>query len=117
MPGRIGVRQLAFEDEGDGLEAAVRMRAEGEAGIARPIGLRAMVVEEQESADPLQPGAGDRTPGDEIADVVAMGRMDAQDLSLAHPSFRNRNTACSASRLASVEPVRWSPERNQQPST
>ena len=40
--------QFAVQNEGDGLEPSVRVRAEGQAGVARRIGLGPMVVQEQE---------------------------------------------------------------------
>ena len=51
VAGAVAVRQLAVEDEGDGLEAAVRMRAERQAAVVRRIDLRAVVVQEQEGID------------------------------------------------------------------
>ena len=55
---RIEVRELPVEDERDGLEPAVRVRAERQAAVARRIDLRSVVVQEQERVDLLDLGAG-----------------------------------------------------------
>ncbi len=73
VAGGIAVRQFAFEDEGDGLETAVWMRSERQAAIAGRIGLRAMVVEEQESAEVFEIARGQRAARDQVADIVAIG--------------------------------------------
>ena len=65
------MRELARQDEGDGLETAVRMRAERQAAIARRIDLRAVMVQEQERIDLLDVAARHGPPRREIGDVVA----------------------------------------------
>jgi len=67
--------QITLQDEGDRLEPAMWMRAEGQAVIARPIELRTMVVEEQEGVHLVDAGPGNRAPGRQVGDVVTISRM------------------------------------------
>jgi hypothetical protein len=53
VAGAVAVGQQAVEDEGDGLEAAVRMRTERQAAVVRRIDLRPVVVQEEEGIDLL----------------------------------------------------------------
>nr|WP_229477079.1 hypothetical protein [Massilia rubra] len=53
VPGAILVHQGAVDDEGHGVEAAVRMRPERQATVARRVVLRTMVIEKQEGIDLL----------------------------------------------------------------
>ena len=76
--------QHAFQDEGDGLEAAVRVRTEGQAAVVRRVGLRAVVVEEEEGIDLVDEAAGQRTLRDEVADIVARRGMEAVDTAGSH---------------------------------
>jgi hypothetical protein len=74
---------IAVEDEGDGLEAAVRMRPEGQAAVVRRVGLRAVVVQEQEGIDLFQVGLGTgrwviRSPMSSRSAGCASGSMAAQ---------------------------------------
>jgi hypothetical protein len=84
VPGAVAVRQQAVEDEGDGLEPAMRMRAEGQAAVARRVDLRAVVVEEQERIDLVEMGAGHGTLGDQVADVVAQRGVYPPDDLVGH---------------------------------
>ena len=76
---RVVVRQLALQDEGHGLEAAMRMRSERQAAIVRRIGLRPVMVQEQEGIDLLDPRPRHGPARHQVSDVVAVGRVPAQD--------------------------------------
>jgi hypothetical protein len=69
------MRKRARDDERDGLEPTMRMRPERQAVVVRRIRLRAMVVEEEEGIDLLEPRIRQRTPRAQIADVVGYGAM------------------------------------------
>jgi hypothetical protein len=72
VPAGVLVRELALHDEGDGLEAAVRVRPERQPAVVRRIDLRAVVVEEQERVDLLHVRPGERAARHELTDVVAV---------------------------------------------
>ena len=76
---KSAMHQLAFEDEGHRLEAAMRMRAERQAAIVWWINLRAVMVEEKEWVDLLHAWARHRAARDEICNVIAMGCVDGAD--------------------------------------
>ena len=82
--------QLALENESHGLEATMGMRAEGQATIARPVGLRPVMVEEEKRIDLLEARAGQRPPRDEIADVVAVRGMEGDDGAGGHGAILER---------------------------
>jgi hypothetical protein len=84
VAGAVAVRQFALEDEGDGLEAAVRVRPERQAAVVRRVGLRPVVVQEQEGIDLVDEVVGQRPLGDQVADVVAHRRVQPLDGSVAH---------------------------------
>ncbi len=89
MAGAVAVGQRPLQHEGHRLEAAMRMRAEGQAAIVRRIDLRAVVIEEEKGAQlvDLLPGQG--APRDEIGDIVAIGLVQANDgLGLGHGNLR-----------------------------
>jgi hypothetical protein len=69
------MRQLAFQDEGDRLETAMRVRTKRKAAVVRRIDLRAVVIEEQERVHLRHARTRKRAAGDEVADVVAVGGM------------------------------------------
>ena len=71
MARRVTVRELAFEDEGDRLETAVRMRPEGQPLIVGRIDLWPVVIEEEEGAEMAQARAGKRATGLKVGNVVA----------------------------------------------
>lgn len=71
----VVMRQTAGQDEGDRLEAPVRVRAEREAIVVRRVGLRPMMVKEEEGIDLRQFRAGYRPAGRQVADVVAIGGL------------------------------------------
>jgi len=75
MSTAIQMRQIAFENEGDGFKTAMRMRAERQALIIRRVMHRPMVIEKQERIQLRQTRAGQGTARDEIADIIAMGGM------------------------------------------
>ena len=77
MTAAILVGKLAGENEGHRLEAAMRVRAEGQPAIVRRIDLRPVMIDEQERVEALR--RRQRPPGDEIADIVALGRVKAKD--------------------------------------
>jgi hypothetical protein len=77
VPGGVTVGEIAFQDECDRLEPAMRVRAEREPLIAGPVGLRAVMVEEEERTKAVQSRAGEWAAGDEIGDVIAQCRMQA----------------------------------------
>jgi hypothetical protein len=55
------------------------MRAKWQPLVAGRIDLRAMMVEKQKCAEAIQSGSGDRPTGFQIAYVVTVRRMAAQD--------------------------------------
>ena len=65
------MRQRALENEGDGLEAPVRMRPERQPAIVGGIDLRPVMVEEQERIELVEPRTRQWPAGREIADIVA----------------------------------------------
>jgi hypothetical protein len=71
VPGAVAVCELARQDERDGFETAMRMRAERQTAVARRIDLRSMVIQEQEWIDLLDLGARHGPARREIGDVVA----------------------------------------------
>ncbi len=91
MAGGIAMRQLAFENEGNGLEAAVRMRPERQAIVIAPIRLGSMMIEEQKRIEHGDRRPRDRPARNQIGNVIAKGRMVALDGLGAHDSFSWRS--------------------------
>ncbi|RAN38247.1 hypothetical protein HY11_00105 [Hyphomonas pacifica] len=79
MARAVTVGEFAFQNEGDRLKAAMRVRAEGQAAIVRRIDLRPVMVQEEERADVANPAPRDRAAGDEIANIVPHGGVDGDD--------------------------------------
>jgi hypothetical protein len=73
----VAVKERSIDDEGDGFEAPMRMRAERKPAISRRVDLRPMVVQEEERVDLLDDVVGERPAGDEVTDVVAHPSMQA----------------------------------------
>jgi hypothetical protein len=71
-------------DERHGFEPAVRVRSERQPVVAGRVGLRSVVVQEQERVEMLDPRAWQRPPGHEIADILADGGVLRLDASCAH---------------------------------
>jgi hypothetical protein len=88
VAGAVLVGELALQDEGHGLEAAMGMRPERQAVAVRRIDLRAMVVEKQEGIDLVDPRTRHRPARDEVGDVVALGGVDGDDGLLSHINLR-----------------------------
>ena len=84
MAGAVLVGQHAVEDEGDGFEAAVRVRAERQAVVVGRVGLRTVVVEEQERIELFEVRVGQRALGQQVADIVAHCGVQAPDGFVAH---------------------------------
>jgi hypothetical protein len=80
----VAVREQAVEDKRDGLEPAVRMRAERQAAVVRRIDLRAVVIQEQERVDLVEMRSRHGALGDEVADVVAQRGVYAPDDLVGH---------------------------------
>jgi hypothetical protein len=76
MAARVVVGEIAFENEGHRLEAAVRMRTERQAVVSGLIDLRAVMIQEKERIDLIEARSRHRPPGDEVSDIVAAGGMD-----------------------------------------
>src|SRR5436305_1756834 len=93
----VTVRELAFEDESDGLEAAMRMRAERQALVVRRINLRPVVIEEEKGIDLVERRPGKRTTRDQVADVVAHRSVHACNRSVGHrvPRLRREQPWCA----------------------
>src|ERR1700682_81821 len=91
----VVVRQLAVQDKGDRLEPAMRMRAERQATVVCRIDMRAVVVEEQERVDLFHPGAGNRPPGGEVADVVSIRRVLRGNGTVSHRQILQVRKMCS----------------------
>src|SRR6185295_9690405 len=93
---------LAVDDEGHRLEAAMRMRAERQPAVAGRVDLRAVVVEEEERVERVERRARQRSPRDEIADVVAMRVVGAQQSLGGHWAFPSSSIRQAAARSAAA---------------
>ncbi|GEM_PF-5825216 len=76
--------EATFKDKGYRLKSAMRMRAEGKAAIVRWLGLRPMVVEEQERVDLRQAGPRDGPARHQILDIVTHCPVKGDELPGAH---------------------------------
>src|SRR5690606_21641989 len=99
----VVMREVACEDEGYRLEAAMRVRPERQSVVTGRIDLRPVMVEEQERIDLRKVRPGHRPPRHEVGNVVALGRVNGSDGAHSPEVF----TPCRASKagrcpLASV---------------
>ena len=100
VPRAVAMRELAGQDERDGLETAMRMRAERQAAIARRIDLRAVVIQEYERVDLLDFLTRHGPACREIGDVVAHRGMRALDGLSGHGVH---SVACQRGAGASIQ--------------
>src|SRR5690349_8181787 len=79
MAAAVAMRQRSLQDEGDGLETAMRMRTEWQAAVVGAIDLRPVVVQEQEGIKlaRVQAGTGQGAARDQIADIIPQRLMPA----------------------------------------
>ena len=76
------VREFAFEDEGDRLETAMRVRPEGQSVIVGRIDLWPVMIEKQKRAEMTEARPGKRATGLKVGDVIAKRGVQALDGSL-----------------------------------
>jgi hypothetical protein len=84
MPASVVVGEVAQQNEGDRLEAAVRVRSERQTAIVGLIALRAVVVQKQEGIDLRQARGRQRPARGQIADIVTKGRVLLLDGTAGH---------------------------------
>src|SRR5690625_4322289 len=72
-----------FADEGHCLEAAMRVIAERHAMVVRPEDLRAVMPEYQKRIE-VANRLAQRIAGFQVADILAMGRVDGKNIALSH---------------------------------
>jgi hypothetical protein len=63
MAAAVAVSNVAFENEGDGFETAMRMRSKRQPAIARRINLATVVIQEKKGIKVIDVLGRHRTPG------------------------------------------------------
>ena len=89
----IAMGDVAVENERHGFEAAMGMRAEGQAVVGRAVVLRSVVIQEQERIDVVDGSGGHGAARHQIGDVFAHGVVDAAYGSKGHTFQITRSRA------------------------